>query len=292
MPARWRSLAALVFGATIVGLSPILVRLAEAGPAAVGFWRLAFAIPILFTLSRRANPSPTQPSQTALLAGLFFALDLGFWHYGIRYTSVANATVLSNLAPVVVIALGWVFLRERPRKLLVAAVGAAVGGAWMMSQSRGVATLLDQSLGDALSASTALWYGLYFLFMSRARRGEPAARLMLWSSLAGAPLLLAAAAVLHEDLTPVTIIGWLACAGLGLMHVTGQGAVAWALGRVPAPAASVAMLLQPIVAGGLGWILFDEAIGRLQGLGAVITLSGVALAQAVSRPAAQPPEKP
>lgn len=281
------ALAALVFGAAVIGVSPILVRLAETGPAAAGFWRLALAAPLLFLLARHGPARRAGPAPIALLAGVFFALDLGFWHYGIRYTSVANATVLSNLAPVVVTLFAWLFLRQRPRALFLAAVGAAVAGAWMMALARGGGALLNQPLGDALSLSTALWYGGYFLCMGQARRSEDAGRLMLWTSLVGAPLLLAAALLLGETILPGSAAGWAACAGLALMHVAGQGSVAWALGRVGAPTASVVMLLQPIVAAALGWMLFAEAVSPLQAAGAALTLAGVVLAQWAQRPAAQ-----
>ena len=49
---RWRGVAALVFGACVIGFSGILVRFTGAGPAAAGFWRLAFALPWLAILTR------------------------------------------------------------------------------------------------------------------------------------------------------------------------------------------------------------------------------------------------
>ena len=78
----------------------------------------------------------------------------------------------------------------------------------------------------------------------------------------------------------------LACVGLGLMHVAGQGSIAWALGRLPAATASVVVLVQPVVAAILGWMLFAEALGPVQALGAGIALAGVVLAQMASRPKA------
>ena len=282
-PPRWTALAALVGGACIIGLAAILVRLSHTGPAATGFWRLLFAAPLLALMSRRTSGGVGKPSRLGLLAGLFFALDLGFWHYGIRYTSVANATVLTNLTPVVVTAFAWVFLRQRPRGLFLAAVAAAVGGASLMAYGKGGGELLNPPLGDALSVTTAFWYALYFLVMAEGRRSESASRLMFWVSVAGAPLLLAAALALGEPLTPADAVGWAACLGLGLMHVTGQGSIAWAMGRLPTATASVVVLVQPVVAAWLGWMLFGESIGPLQGLGAMITLSGVVLAQWASR---------
>ncbi len=281
--SRWTALAALVGGACIIGLAAILVRLSHTGPAATGFWRLLFAAPLLAVMSRRTSGGVGRPSHLGLLAGLFFALDLGFWHYGIRYTSVANATVLTNLTPVVVTAFAWVFLKQRPRALFLTAVAAAVGGASLMAYGKGGGELLNPPLGDALSVTTAFWYALYFLVMAEGRRTESASRLMFWVSMAGAPLLLAAALALGEPLKPADAVGWAACVGLGVMHVTGQGSIAWAMGRLPTATASVVVLVQPVIAAWLGWMLFGESIGPLQGLGAAITLSGVVLAQWASR---------
>ncbi len=274
----------LLFGACVIGLSPIFVRLTEAGPAAAGFWRLAIALPLLAILTVRTNGQIERPSSIAIWAGLFFALDLGFWHYAIHYTSVTNATVLSNLTPVVVTAFAWIFLRQRPTGLFLVAVAAATGGAWLMAFEKGGGALVNQPLGDALSVLTALWYSAYFLCMAEGRKTEGASQLMFWVSVIGAPLLLIAALIAGEPILPTSVLGWSALVGLGMMHVAGQGSLAWAMGRLPTSTASVVVLVQPVVAAWLGWVLFFEPIGRLQAVGAVVTLLGVILAQWASRP--------
>src|ERR1700741_2698222 len=142
-------------GACIIGLSAILVRLSHTGPAAAGFWRLAFAMPLLALMTLRTAGAVGRPPKWAVWAGLFFVADLAFWHYGIRYTSVTNATVLSNLTPVVVPALAWIFLKERRPAFFLVAVAAAIGGAWLMAGEKGGGGLVTQPLGDALSAVTA-----------------------------------------------------------------------------------------------------------------------------------------
>ena len=279
-----QALAVLVFGAAVIGLAAILVRLSDAGPAATGFWRVAFAMPLLALMALRTDGSVGRPNRFALMAGLAFACDLGFWHYSIHFTSVANATVLTNLTPVVVTAAAWIFLRQRPAKLFVAAVALAVAGAWLMAVGRGAhAPGANPPLGDALALTTAVWYALYFLAISAARRTVGATRVMFWSSVASAPLLLVAALALGERVFPATPGGWAAVVGLGLMHVAGQGSIAWALGRLPAATASVVVLIQPVVAAILGWMLFAEALGPVQALGAAIALAGVVLSQAASR---------
>jgi len=281
---RWRALAALVFGACVIGFSAVLVRLTGTGPASAGFWRLTFALPALALIARRSTGPLGRPSRIASIAGVMFALDLGFWHYGIKFTSVANATVLSNLTPVVVTAFAWVFLKQRPRALFLAAVAIALGGVWMMAVGKsGGGHVLNAPLGNLFSISTAFWYALYFLAISEGRKTEGASRLMFWSGVVGAPLLLASAMALGERIAPATAAGWAACLGLGLVHFAGQGSIAWGLGRLPTSTASVVVLVQPIVAGVMGWVLFGELLGPVQAAGMAVVLSGVVLAQWASR---------
>ena len=290
-----RPLLVLLAGACVIGLAPILVRLAEAGgtgPSAVGFWRVVAAMPILAVLGQvRGGGGPGRPSRAALAAGVLFAVDLAFWHYGIRLTSVANATVLSNLTPILVTAVAWLVFKERPRAVFLLGLACAVVGAAGMAAAHGGGPARPGSqahLGDALSTLTAVWYGGYFLCVRQARRVMGAAAVMLWSSLASAPVLLAAALLLHEPLLPATPAGWWPLLALGVMHVTGQGAIAWALGRLPASLAAVVVLVQPVVAAALGWALFGEAVGPLQAAGAALALGGVALAQSAARPRPAP----
>jgi drug/metabolite transporter (DMT)-like permease len=273
------ALAALVFGALVIGSTPILVRLAACGPAAAGFWRLAFAAPLMALVA--GGRADGRPSRSMALAGVAFALDLGCWHYGIRYTSVANATVLPNLTPVLVTLASWFLFKERPRPIFLLGMTAAIAGAVIMAEAAapGARPGPLPHLGDALSASTAVWYGLYFLAVRSARLTRSTASVMLWSCLVGAPLLLAAAVALREPILPATTLGWAAAAGLGLAHVLGQGSIAWALGRLPASTAAVTVLVQPLAAAVLAYLIFAEALTPLQAAGGAIALLGVMIAQ-------------
>jgi drug/metabolite transporter (DMT)-like permease len=275
------ALAALVAGALVIATTPILVRLSACGPAAAGFWRLTFAAPLVLAMTIRGGAGTfAPPSRAMLLAGVAFALDLGCWHYGIRYTSIANATVLPNLTPVLVTLVGWLLFKERPRPMFIAGMAAALAGAVAMAEGGRFSHPGPwPPLGDALSASTAVWYGLYFLAVRSARQGAATTRVMLWTSIVGAPLLLVAALALHEAILPATALGWAAAAGLGLAHVAGQGSIAWALGRLPASRASLVVLVQPVAAAALAYVLFGETLTPLQSLGAAAALAGVVLAQ-------------
>ncbi|MFN3932071.1 MAG: DMT family transporter [Brevundimonas sp.] len=283
-PSRTAALLILLASAAVLGLAPILVRLADTGPAAAGFWRFAFALPLLGLLVARPGQAageggPGKPSPLMALAALFFVLDLSFWHYSIVFTSVANATVLTNLTPIVVTAAAWLMFRERPRALFLAALVLALAGAWTMSAGADGRQGSNPRLGDLFAAVTALWYAGYFLTVKALRGRVSAGRIMLWATALGAPLLLAVSLALGEPLAPASTGGWLACAGLGVVHVVGQGGVAWSLGRLPAALTAVTVLIQPVVAAGLGWLLFAETMTAVQLAGAAALLAGVVLAQ-------------
>ena len=281
--SRTRLLAfgVLLLSACVLGLAPILVRLTETGPVAAGFWRVLFAMPLLLVItSIQKGEGVGRPSKWMIFAGLFFALDLSFWHYGIGMTSVANATVLANLTPIVVTIVGFLVFKERVGPIFLAGMALGLLGAWTMAEGRGaVAPGTNPPLGDILSAATALWYAAYFLCVRQARARFGTMAVMFWSSLVGAIGLAVIMLALGEDILPASLAGWGACLGLAVVHVTGQGAIAWALGRLPTATASVVVLVQPAVAALLGWLIFTEAMTPLQGLGALAALAGVALAQ-------------
>src|SRR5262249_11978600 len=120
---RASSLLTLLAGATCIALSPIWVRVSDVGPTASAFWRVTLAVPLLWVLffsvkttEKKARP-PTPPF---LLAGLAFAGDLAFWHWSIRFTSVANSTLLANLASIFVTLAAWILWRQRPSGLFLA----------------------------------------------------------------------------------------------------------------------------------------------------------------------------
>ena len=198
-------------------------------------------------------------------------------------TSVANATVLCNLTPVVVTLFGWFVLKERPHRLFILALALAMGGAFAMAAGADGGQGTNPMLGDLFSLSVAVWYSGYFLAVQAARRTAGAMRVTFWATLLGAPLLLIVALALGEDVIPAGPGGWAACVAMGVMHVFGQGGVAWALGKLPASVTAVTILIQPVVAGLLGWWIFGETLTPVQALGGALVLGAIVLAQRSQR---------
>jgi drug/metabolite transporter (DMT)-like permease len=279
------ALGALLLGATCIALSPIFVRLSEAGPTATAFWRVALALPVLWLLclARKVPKKDLQTKSPWLLlvaAGFAFAGDLAFWHASIQLTSVANATLLANLSALFVTLAAWVFLRQRPSRLFLAGLGLAGLGVLLL-----VRTSLQFSgsalLGDAFGVITAMFYAGYILAVKGLRdRGETALRIMTITSTLTAILLLPVALAAGEQFFPATAAGWLVVLGLALVsHAAGQGLIAYALAHLPAAFSSVGLLLQPVVAALFAWLLLAEPLAALQIAGGLVVLAGIYLAR-------------
>ncbi len=274
-------------GATAIGLAPIFVRLSELGPIATAFYRLLLALPVLWlwsVLDRRRGVASAAPVDRRWLvaAGLFFAADLAVWHWSIRITSVANATLLANLAPVFVTAAGIAFFGHRyGRRFFAGLVVALCGAVVLMSSSLQLSRA--RLAGDALGALTAVFYAGYILSVARLRATTSTATVMLMSGAVTAVALLLLAVASGERLLPTGSRGWFVLVALALVsHVGGQGLIAWALRHASAGFGSVSLLWQPMAAALFAWALLGEPLGLPQLFGGTLVLAGIVLARRAS----------
>jgi drug/metabolite transporter (DMT)-like permease len=153
---------------------------------------------------------------------------------------------------------------------------AIMGASALMGRS--LTLSLDNLLGDVLGAITGLFFGLYILTVGRLRARFSAATVMLWSTGFCALMLLPVTLVAGEGFIAGTLAGWLVLFGLALVvQALGQGLIAYALAHLPAAFSSVGLLIEPTVAAMLAWLLFGEALGPVQALGALVILLGVYL---------------
>ena len=287
--ANRRAVVALLIGAALIALAPIFVRLSETGPTATGFWRLALASPILFLWNGlRARSTQRQPLSRAdlgllILAGAMFAGDLAAWHTSIELTSVANATLLANAAPIFVAAGAWIWLDERPTMGFVGGLVLAIaGGALLARASAGSSAHLT---GDALGLLTALFYAGYMLAVKVLRVRLSTSAVMAGSSLMGAAVLLPLTIGLSERLLPSTLLGWVVLLGLAVLsQVCGQGLIAWAIGHLTARFSALGLLTQTAVAALLAWMLFGETFTILQSAGIVLVAVGLFVARMADNP--------
>jgi drug/metabolite transporter (DMT)-like permease len=282
---------ALIGGAVGIAFAPIFVRLSQAGPTATAFWRLALAVPLLWLWTSWGNKKtkhPRQPSSGSdyallIAAGLFFAGDLGIWHWSINFTSVANATLLVNFMPIFVTIGAWLLLDQRvSRTFLLGLVAAMAGATLIIGSSFNLS--LESMRGDLLALLAALFYASYILTVTRLRREFSTTTIMIWAGVVACAVLLPLSLVSAERFLPLDLRGWLVLIALALIsHIGGQGLIAYALAHLPAAFSSVSLLLQPVLATVFAWLLLGELISPSQALGGALVLVGIMIARRESR---------
>lgn len=279
--------AALVLGACAMGASPLFVRLADVGPYASAFWRTFLALPFLWAWARLAEMRwpkkgggrQAAPSLPIILAGLFFAGDLVFWHLSILQTTIANATFFATTAPIWVALVAWALFSERISLGTISGLALCiVGGAALVAQSYSDAP--GNVRGDIFGLITAVFFGLYILALRVARHSFDAARVAFLSTAITAGCLLVIALLFDPALLPRSLAGVGALLGLALVsQVGGQGLLAVALGSLPAIFSSMVIFLEAIAAAGFAWALLGEQPGVLQACGGLLILAGIWMAR-------------
>ena len=291
-----KALAALVAGACAIALAPIFVRFSDVGSTATGFYRMFLAAvvlaPWLMTEGRSATRRQAMTRAqwlVMIVAGVCFAADVMFFHAASRMTTVANATLLLNFAPIFVILGARVLFGEAIHPALVLGLGTALGGAALL-MSHSLSLSATHLRGDAFGIAAAIFYAGYLLAVSRMRlaRATTTAQIMVWTSAISAVALLPVALLEDEPFLAQSLSGWAILLALGVVsHAAGQSLIAFALAHLPVGFSGVALLVQPVAAAVFAWTLLGEALGPVQITGGMIVLLGVALARRANSGTAQ-----
>ncbi len=282
--------AALLAGNAALAAGPLFVRLADVGPVAAAFWRLALALPVILLLAwhahRRLVASGAAPAAMgsagamrgvavlAVVGGLFFAADLASWHVGILHTKMAHATLFGNAASLILAATTLVMARRLPRVSEAAAILLAVAGALLLMRASGQEGEARLT-GDLLCLLAGVLYAGYMLTMQRAR-----GRLSSWTALA-----LATAAGILPLLLTSTLLGeqvmphdWRAVLALAITsQIVGQGLLIYALPYFSALVVGLALLTQPAIAALIGWLVYGEGLGAGEMIGGVMVAAALVL---------------
>ncbi len=275
-----RAYLALFVGILCIGLSAIWVKLAGVPGTVSAFYRMAIAALVLVPLwLARRGPRSTLPRgqalQLALLGGVFFAMDLSLWNTAILMTSAAQATLLTNSAPLWVGLGALIFFHERLRPLYWVGLAIALAGMLLVvRQPAAAGPAID--VGSLLPIAASMFYAAYLLSTQRARATTDTVTFMVISVLASAAVLLALNLVLGQPLSGFPPKSWAALLGLALIsHVGGWLSINYALGHLPATRVSVSLLGQPLVTTLVAIPLLGEIPTPRQVLGAVLVLAGI-----------------
>lgn len=285
-PRTLRSaIIAVVFANIALAFGPLFVRMADTGPVAAGFWRIALALPVLLAMTLRSDPRAMLRAGSLLLplliGGIAFAADLGAWHIGIRRTTLANATLFGNCAVLIFPLYGFIAMRRWPTRAQgLALLLAAIGGVLLLGRS---AELSARHLaGDLFCLLAGVLYAVYFIAMRGVRRTMAPLPALTLSSVAGVLPLLALAMALGETIMPQH---WGPLIALALVsQIAGQGLMIYALGHLSPLVVGLALLVQPLVGATIGWVAYGERLGPMDAVGAVLVAAALVIVSARRSP--------
>ncbi|MBB4087225.1 drug/metabolite transporter (DMT)-like permease [Sphingomonas carotinifaciens] len=278
--------AAVILANVALAFGPWFVRLADTGPVAAAFWRITLAAPVLVAAAFvagggvRGRQPPWGLLGVLLLSGIAFAGDLGTWHLGIRQTTLANATLFGNSATLIFPIYGFLVARAWPTRMQAfALLLAALGGGLLMGRSYQADP--RHLIGDLLCLAAGVLYAVYFILMARVRTRVAPVPALAMSTLASIVPLLLYALVLGERIWPDH---WGALIAMALVsQVVGQGLMIYALGKLSPLVIGIALLVQPIVAGAIGWIIYGERLSGPDLLGVALVAAALVLVRRKGR---------
>ncbi len=272
-------LAAASVAVVAWGIGPLFVKAIGLSGITVATYRLWFAVPVMYVILRCTGGKLTWPVfRVAAPAGALFAADIGFGFSSFQHTSIANATIIGALSPLLVLVASGPLFGDRIRRIDGLWFSFALGGTLLVVlSSRGGGG--HDWLGDGLAAASLVVWTVYFLYIKKRRvDGVPAFAFMTAVIWCGA-LALTPYALFAAD--PVTALHgtdwlWLFCLILG-PGALGHGLMTWATRYLNVNLTSLMTLAGPVVSALGAAVFFSQALAAIQVVGGVIVLISIAM---------------
>jgi drug/metabolite transporter (DMT)-like permease len=278
----------MVVGVVAISTSPILIRLAAVPALALAFWRCLAGAAVLAPFARRGRAGGLTRGDLALLgaAGVFLAAHFALWNASLALTSVGAATTLVSCTPLFV-GIGARFLGEAPGRRTWAGIALATVGAVVIGVSDALAgpvagaqaTGASGLLGDVLAFAGAAAVAVYLLIGRVMRQRLPVSTYAASVYGTAAAVLLPACLLTGSSLGGYAVGSWLAVAGVVIgPQLLGHTVFNSLLTSVSATVVSVVLLIEPVGATALAWLLFHELPAAGFWVGAPLVLAGSWLA--------------
>jgi len=275
------SLLAALAGALAISFSGIFFGLSGVDPLTGAFFRVAYALPVLFLIWFAYRDRDKRTWQKRLLAfgsGCLMGVDMVVWHTAIGHIGAGLSTLIANSQVVFVAIAAWLILSERPsRRILIAIPVVLVGVALVSGLGMGDAFGSNPVLGTLLALVSAIFYAAFILAFRGANniQAPPAGPLMEATAGGVVTVLILSIFFGGIDFAPTwPAHGWLIALALG-SQVAGWLLIGYALPRLPAVETATIILVQPVLTMIWASMIFDERPSPIQLLGAALVLAGV-----------------
>ncbi|WP_018962497.1 DMT family transporter [Coprothermobacter platensis] len=250
---------ALFLGVLFYSSSSLLIKATSTLPVTLAFWRVFLATLVVTPFWLRDSIAwwRTHFSLPIIVASLGLTLDFVLWFLSLRFTSVAHATFIVNMAPLWVGLMSGVLLREKMSTADWLGVFLGVCGAGIMSIGNGVQGF---NKGDFLALGASGGLALYLIMTRMGNRNIKSSvftysLFFLTSTFLGfIDILLKQGFALHGHDFPFVFAMAL------FPQLGGNTLVNYSLRYLPASVVSIGLLGEPIIATIASFLLFGEPI--------------------------------
>ena len=274
----------LAGGAALIGFAPIFVKWSDLSPSWILFYRMLLTLPFLVLLNLFINKRfsfKVRNKSTIIytaIASAGFTIDLILWHWSMGITSVSNATIIINSAPIFVAFLTFLIFKQRLEKnFLISFLITYAGIVGLIFFSNNYAN--GKVIGDLMCLLAAFFYAIYLLVISRL--GKESSLTVIFYTTFFCCLFSLPFAFIESGLSmPSTKFEWTNLLLLALLcQFGGQFLITYGISNISASDGSIGLLLQPLTATILAAYIFNELINTSQLVFIFIALFGIYLAR-------------
>jgi drug/metabolite transporter (DMT)-like permease len=268
------SAAVLVWGA-----SSVLIKQVEGlnglGIACYRVWLGAALVTVAFLAS--GGRITRRLLRLSALGGIAFCADIVLFFCAVQVTSVANATVIGALQPILVLVVAGRLFGEHPRAAevvwgTVAIVGAALvvlGGDGGGANSRH---------GDLLAVGALVAWTAYFVFSKAARQELTAFEYLTGMAIVAAVAIVPIPFLFSDTLGSTDANGWITIGYITVINgLLGHFLMTWAHGHVSLLTVSLLTLAIPVGSAATAALWIDEPLTLLQVGGMAVVLAALTL---------------
>ena len=263
-----------------VSTSPIIARYLENVPAvSISFWRMGFGSLILWGVSLVKKQVPLRKENLirTFIGGIFLGIHFALFFGAIKLTTIANATFLGTLAPLITFFIEKFILKRNHASALILGLGITICGAIIIVGNR-FDFSSNYTIGNLLAVACSIFLGMAFIISENVRKevGTISYSRTLFSTATATLFIIAL-------FTGTALIGFSSIEFFGLLllgiipTILGHGSMYYAIRYVSSTVVASAPMGEPILASIMAWFLFQETVGFATLLGGSITLIGLCI---------------
>jgi drug/metabolite transporter (DMT)-like permease len=269
---------ALAFGILCISIFPILVKIKLTPGLISAFYRMAIAVALLLPyvlITKKFQLPQKKYLILAILCGILFASDVAVWNIAIQESSATQASLLTNLSPLWVGIISYVFLKTKPATNFWIGTTVALFGMAMLVGFQ-FFLKLDFDSAFILAVLSGIFYSIYLLVSKKALTHIDVLSFMVVSLLASTVYLAIICIVMKEPFSGFSNLGWMV---LFIQAVVCQLmawlSISYATQHMRPTRISLSLLGQAVLTSILAWLFLDEKITFNMIIGGIILLLGI-----------------